>query len=62
MIDGEDEKVRDQCSHNMWQTLRELPDHQTKHRKRKQAKVPKTLLEPSKDSLDKDEYKEEPTN
>lgn len=61
VIDGEDEKVRDQCfAQYVLQTLRELPDHQTKiTEKWQQAKVPKTLLEPSKDSLDKDEYKEE---
>lgn len=61
VIDGEDEKVRDQCfAQYVLQTLRELPDHQTKiTEKWQQAKIPKTLLEPSKDSLDKDEYKEE---
>lgn len=61
VIDGEDEKVRDQCfAQYVLQTLRELPDHQTKiTEKWQQAKVPKTLLELSKDSLDKDEYKEE---
>ncbi|MGV0886764.1 phosphate--AMP phosphotransferase [Acinetobacter venetianus] len=61
VIDGEDEKVRDQCfAQYVLQTLRELPDHQTKiTEKWQQAKIPKTLLELSKDSLDKDEYKEE---
>ena len=41
------------------QTLQELPDHQTKvTEKWQQAQIPTALLEPSKQSLDKDDYKE----
>ena len=61
VIDGEDEALRDQCfAQYILQTLQELPDHQTKvTEKWQQAQIPTALLEPSKQSLDKDDYKEE---
>ena len=60
VIDGEDKALRDQCfAQYILQTLQELPDHQTKvTEKWQQAQIPTALLEPSKQSLDKDDYKE----
>lgn len=61
VIDGEDAERRDQCfAQYILQTLQELPVHQTKvTEKWQQAKVPNELLEPSKQVLDKDQYKDE---
>lgn len=61
VIDGEDAELRDQCfAQYILQTLQELPVHQTKvTEKWQQAKVPNELLEPSKQVLDKDQYKDE---
>ena len=61
VIDGEDAERRDQCfAQYILQTLQELPVHQTKvTEKWQQAKIPNELLEPSKQVLDKDQYKDE---
>ncbi|TID68533.1 phosphate--AMP phosphotransferase [Acinetobacter junii] len=61
VIDGEDAERRDQCfAQYILQTLQELPVHQTKvTEKWQQAKIPNELLEPSKQILDKDQYKDE---
>lgn len=61
VIDGEDAERRDQCfAQYILQTLQELPVHQTKvTEKWQQAKVPNELFEPSKQVLDKDQYKDE---
>ena len=61
VIDGEDAERRDQCfAQYILQTLQELPVHQTKvTEKWQQAKVPNELLEPSKQVLDKYQYKDE---
>lgn len=61
VIDGEDAERRDQCfAQYILQTLQELPVHQTKvTEKWQQAKIPNELLEPSKQVLDKDQYKGE---
>lgn len=61
VIDGEDAERRDQCfAQYILQTLQELPVRQTKvTEKWQQAKVPNELLEPSKQVLDKDQYKDE---
>ena len=61
VIDGEDAERRDQCfAQYILQTLQELPVHQTKvTEKWQQAKIPNELLEPSKQVLDKGQYKDE---
>ncbi|MEK5762493.1 polyphosphate:AMP phosphotransferase [Acinetobacter junii] len=61
VIDGEDAERRDQCfAQYILQTLQELPVHQTKvTEKWQQVKIPNELLEPSKQVLDKDQYKDE---
>ena len=61
VIDGEDAERRDQCfAQYILQTLQELPVHQTKVTEKWQfAKIPNELLEPSKQVLDKDQYKDE---
>ncbi|KYQ81381.1 phosphate--AMP phosphotransferase [Acinetobacter sp. NRRL B-65365] len=61
IIDGEDEKLRDQCfAQYLLQTLQELPEHQTKvTQKWQQAKIPQRLLEPEQANLEKEDYKEE---
>lgn len=61
VIDSEDAERRDQCfAQYILQTLQELPVHQTKvTEKWQQAKIPNELLEPSKQVLDKDQYKDE---
>lgn len=61
VIDGEDAERRDQCfAQYILQTLQELPVHQTKvTEKWQQAKIPNELLEPSKQVLYKDQYKDE---
>jgi len=61
IVDGEDEKLRDQCfAQYLLQTLQELPEHQTKvTQKWQQAAIPKALLEPEKAGLEKQDYKEE---
>lgn len=61
VIDGEDAERRDQYfAQYILQTLQELPVHQTKvTEKWQQAKIPNELLEPSKQVLDKDQYKDE---
>ncbi|ENX17279.1 hypothetical protein F895_01221 [Acinetobacter sp. CIP 64.2] len=61
MIDGEDGKLRDQSfAQYLLQTLRELPEHQTKvTQKWQQAAIPKALLAPAQASLEKEDYKDE---
>lgn len=61
VIDGEDEKLRDQCfAQYLLQTLQELPEHQTKvTQKWQQAKIPQLLMEPVQASLEKEDYKEQ---
>ncbi|WP_436870481.1 polyphosphate:AMP phosphotransferase [Acinetobacter courvalinii] len=61
VIDGEDEKLRDQSfAQYLLQTLRELPEHQTKvSQKWQQAEIPQHLLEPAQASLEKQDYKAE---
>jgi AMP-polyphosphate phosphotransferase len=61
IIDGEDEKLRDQCfAQYLLQTLQELPEHQTKvTQKWQQSKIPQPLLEPEQANLEKEDYKEE---
>jgi len=61
VIDGEDEKLRDQSfAQYLLQTLRELPEHQTKvSQKWQQAEIPQHLQEPAQASLEKQEYKEQ---
>ncbi|MFW2125145.1 phosphate--AMP phosphotransferase, partial [Acinetobacter ursingii] len=61
VIDGEDAERRDNCfAQYILQTLQYLPVHQTKvTEKWQQAKIPNELLEPSKQVLDKDQYKDE---
>lgn len=61
VIDGEDEKLRDQSfAQYLLQTLRELPEHQTKvSQKWQQAEIPQHLQEPAQASLEKQDYKEE---
>lgn len=61
VIDGEDEKLRDQSfAQYLLQTLRELPEHQTKvSQKWQQAEIPQHLLEPVQASLEKQDYKEQ---
>lgn len=61
MIDGEDEKLRDQSfAQYLLQTLQELPEHQTKvSQKWQQAEIPQHLLEPVQASLEKQDYKEQ---
>lgn len=61
VIDGEDKKLRDQSfAQYLLQTLRELPEHQTKvSQKWQQAEIPQHLQEPAQASLEKQEYKEQ---
>ncbi len=61
VIDGEDEKLRDQSfAQYLLQTLQELPEHQTKvSQKWQQAEIPQHLLEPVQASLEKQDYKAE---
>ncbi len=61
VIDGEDEKLRDQSfAQYLLQTLRELPEHQTKvSQKWQQAEIPQHLQEPAQASLEKQDYKAE---
>lgn len=61
VIDGEDEKLRDQSfAQYLLQTLRELPEHQTKvSQKWQQAEIPQHLQEPAQASLEKQDYKEQ---
>lgn len=61
VIDGEDEKLRDQCfAQYLLQTLQELPEHQTKvTQKWQQAKIPQLLMEPAQAGLEKEDYKEQ---
>lgn len=61
VIDGEDEKLRDQCfAQYLLQTLQELPEHQTKvTQKWQQAKIPQLLMEPAQAGLEKEDYKAE---
>ncbi|EXB25206.1 phosphate--AMP phosphotransferase [Acinetobacter courvalinii] len=61
VIDGEDEKLRDQSfAQYLLQTLQELPEHQTKvSQKWQQAEIPQHLLEPVQASLEKQDYKEQ---
>lgn len=61
VIDGEDEKLRDQSfAQYLLQTLQELPEHQTKvSQKWQQAEIPQHLLEPVRASLEKQDYKEQ---
>lgn len=61
VIDGEDEKLRDQSfAQYLLQTLQELPEHQTKvSQKWQQAEIPQHLLEPAQASLEKQDYKAE---
>lgn len=61
VIDGEDEKLRDQSfAQYLLQTLQELPEHQTKvSQKWQQAEIPQHLLEPVQTSLEKDDYKQQ---
>ncbi|ANF80897.1 phosphate--AMP phosphotransferase [Acinetobacter sp. NCu2D-2] len=59
IVDGEDENERNQkFAQHILNALKDCPKHSTKAVGRwKQAKIPKTLLEPSNETLDKDEYK-----
>ncbi|MFI8032675.1 phosphate--AMP phosphotransferase [Acinetobacter sp. ABJ_C3_5] len=61
VIDGEDEKLRDQSfAQYLLQTLQELPEHQTKvSQKWQQAEIPQHLLEPVQASLEKQDYKQQ---
>ncbi|WP_032881636.1 phosphate--AMP phosphotransferase [Acinetobacter sp. WC-323] len=61
VIDGEDEKLRDQSfAQYLLQTLQELPEHQTKvSQKWQQAEIPQHLQEPAQASLEKQDYKEQ---
>lgn len=61
VIDGEDEKLRDQSfAQYLLQTLQELPEHQTKvSQKWQQAEIPQHLQEPAQASLEKQDYKAE---
>ena len=61
VIDGEDEKLRDQCfAQYLLQTLQELPEHQTKvTQKWQQAKIPQLLMELAQAGLEKEDYKEQ---
>ena len=61
VIDGEDEALRDQnFAQYILQNLKELPEHATSFSKKwQQAKVPAALLQPAKQSLEKDGYKDE---
>ena len=61
VIDGEDEKLRDQSfAQYLLQTLRELPEHQTKvSQKWQQAEIPQHLQEPAQASLEKQDYKQQ---
>ena len=61
VIDGEDEALRDQnFAQYILQNLKELPEHAASFSKKwQQAKVPAALLQPAKQSLEKDGYKDE---
>ncbi|MDR7016715.1 polyphosphate:AMP phosphotransferase [Acinetobacter sp. 3657] len=61
IIDGEDEKRRDQCfAQYVLQTLQALPEHQTSAAKTwQQAEIPQQLIQPEQQVLEKERYKDE---
>ncbi len=61
IIDGEDEKRRDQCfAQYILQTLQALPEHPTQVEQTwQQASIPKELLVPDQNVLEKEQYKDQ---